>query len=340
MTFCRTDDSMSDQHGEHANDAAYKLLFSHREMVASLLRDFVKEDFIEALDFDTLERYPDSQINRDGHERREDLIWRLRLNQGGWCYIYILLEFQSTPDPWMAVRILEYVAVLWRGLIRTREIRAGDCLPPVLPIVLYNGNRQWNAARDITELMLPLTANLQRYQPQQRYFLLDESRIDADSLPYSGSLTTLLLRLEQAKSLDALKNAVSDFSKRLNSPKYEELRRILGEWVTRVALKRVGIVDKRISEIVDLREVASMLEENALRWKDEFIEHGRMQGLAEGEAAGRMDVARNLISMGMRDEQIVQATGLALDEVRRVVAENTKEACAQSKKATRGSGRH
>jgi hypothetical protein len=38
------------------HDPSYKLLFSHREMVADLIRGFVREDWVEGLDFDTLER--------------------------------------------------------------------------------------------------------------------------------------------------------------------------------------------------------------------------------------------------------------------------------------------
>ena len=39
-----------------AHDPSYKFLFSHREMVADLVRGFVREDWVAALDFDTLER--------------------------------------------------------------------------------------------------------------------------------------------------------------------------------------------------------------------------------------------------------------------------------------------
>lgn len=37
------------------HDPSYKQFFSNPDMVASLLRDFVPEDFIRELDFSTLE---------------------------------------------------------------------------------------------------------------------------------------------------------------------------------------------------------------------------------------------------------------------------------------------
>jgi hypothetical protein len=38
------------------HDHSYKLLFSHAEMVADLLRGFVREDWVKQLDFSTLEK--------------------------------------------------------------------------------------------------------------------------------------------------------------------------------------------------------------------------------------------------------------------------------------------
>ncbi len=39
----------------HEHDSSYKLLFSHAEMVADLLRGFVKKEWVNALDFSTTE---------------------------------------------------------------------------------------------------------------------------------------------------------------------------------------------------------------------------------------------------------------------------------------------
>ena len=87
-------------------DKAYKLLFGHREMVASLLRDFVQEAAVSDLDLDTLEPWPGEHISESLRERIDDRIWRLRWKDADWCYVFVILEFQSTPDRWMAARIL------------------------------------------------------------------------------------------------------------------------------------------------------------------------------------------------------------------------------------------
>ncbi|ESQ14353.1 MAG: hypothetical protein N838_11830 [Thiohalocapsa sp. PB-PSB1] len=130
------------------HDASYKLLFSHREMVADLIRGFVDGDWTRALDFETLERVREIGVSHDLREREDDILWRVRLTLDGqrrWLYVYLLLEFQSTVDQHMALRLMTYVGLLYQDLVKAGEIGTGDALPPVLPIVLYNGSDAWAA---------------------------------------------------------------------------------------------------------------------------------------------------------------------------------------------------
>jgi len=61
------------------HDASYKLLFSHREMVADLIRGFLGGDWARALDFGTLERVREIGVNHDLREREDDILWWVRL---------------------------------------------------------------------------------------------------------------------------------------------------------------------------------------------------------------------------------------------------------------------
>ena len=54
----------------------------------------------------------------------------------------VLLEFQSTADSFMALRVLEYAALLYGELLH-RGVAKPGALPPVLPVVLYNGDAPW-----------------------------------------------------------------------------------------------------------------------------------------------------------------------------------------------------
>ena len=96
------------------HDASYKLLFSHREMVADLLRGFLPAEWVSALNFDSLQKHDTGFVSDRLDRRYADLVWRIQWGPD-WLYVMILLEFQSSEDPYMAVRIGAYVHLLYPG---------------------------------------------------------------------------------------------------------------------------------------------------------------------------------------------------------------------------------
>ena len=121
------------------NDASYKLLFSYPELVRDLVMGFIPDEWLHSLDYTTLEQVSGSYITDDLRHRADDVVWRVKAGEE-WLYLYILIEFQSKVDPWMAVRMMSYVGLLYQDLIRKKQVLPHRKLPPILPIVLYNGD--------------------------------------------------------------------------------------------------------------------------------------------------------------------------------------------------------
>ena len=266
------------------HDAAYKSFFSDPAMVASLLQEFVPEELRGDMDFTSLERCFSSYVTDDLRERHDDVIWRIR-RKNDWFYIYLLIEFQSTVDPWMAVRILGYTALLWQDLIKEGVIRSGDRLPPIFPIVLYNGGKKWTAARDVAELLTPVTGPLAAYQPRQKYFLVDEGQVPEEALSSGKGLATQLLRLERARTYEEILPVIDTLMQCLQAQEYAGLRRTFAVWINRVA-QQAGIIDAD-ETLTNLEEVRAMLMERAAQWKDEYIRQGVLMGRDEGIFIGR-----------------------------------------------------
>jgi hypothetical protein len=124
------------------HDALYHRLFSHPGMVAQLLREFVAGPWLDDLDLDRMERR-NAKFHAESHERRDgDMIWHIPRRDGEETYLVLLLGFQSIPNPWMALRALVYVGLLWQHLVKEGRLLPNGRLPPVLPVVLYNGDRR------------------------------------------------------------------------------------------------------------------------------------------------------------------------------------------------------
>jgi hypothetical protein len=260
------------------HDPAYKQLFAHPEMVSDLLRGYVHEAWVGQIDFDTLERIPDSFITDDLREREDDVIWRVRWGER-WLYLYLLIEFQSTVDRHMAVRLLTYVGLLYQDLRRTERIAVGEPLPPVLPIVLYNGDAPWTAPTELAGIMeSELPATLAGFQPQLRYLLLDEGRIADHPDPSLRNLASALFRLEFSLAPEEFLEVWDRLFDWISHPNQESLRRAFITWANRIGLRR-HLPYLNAGELQDAQEISTMLAtHNTTDWTARWKEQGQQQG--------------------------------------------------------------
>ena len=96
-----------------------KILFSHPEMVRDLITGFVREDWAKQLDFNSLECLSGEHATDDIRTRHDDNIWRVK-SANEWLYVYILLEFQSSVDKFMVVRVMTYLGLLYQDIIKKK----------------------------------------------------------------------------------------------------------------------------------------------------------------------------------------------------------------------------
>ncbi len=266
------------------HDESYKLLFSHPQMVQDLLTGFVPEEWVHEVDFGTLEKVSGSFVADDLRDREDDVIWRVRW-RGGWLYVYLLIEFQSAVDPFMAVQLLTYRGLLYQDLLRTGRLGATGKLPPVVPIVLYNGRERWRAPRDVAEVLDEHPAGLEAYRPRARYLVLDEGAFAEEELAGLRNLAAAVFRLENSRSPEALGAVVAELVEWLRAPEQEGLRRSFAVWVKRVLLPaRLPGID--LPHVTNLQEVNTMLAERVMEWTEQWKEQGLQQGLQRGIQRG------------------------------------------------------
>ncbi|TBV14575.1 transposase [Stutzerimonas kirkiae] len=279
-------------------DKALRNLFNHPWMVRDLLSGFVQEDWVRELDFSTLEKVNGHYVSDALRERVDDLVWRVR-HRGQWLYIYLLLEFQSRNDHWMALRMAVYIGLLYQDLIKTEKISTRDQLPPVFPLVIYNGLPRWRAPRQLAELVSQLPGALQRHQPSLRYFLLDENRSTDRARQLPENNVASLIEIEEGASPQAVRNAVTRLRKRLSGPEHDSLQRAFTVWLNRVILKHNESPADAVPETENLQEVESMLAHRIEQWKEDFrkagMQEGREEGLEQGLEKGQALLLRRLL---------------------------------------------
>jgi hypothetical protein len=303
------------------HDNSYKLLFSHAEMVADLLRGFIREDWVRKLDFDSLEKVGAGYVSDGMRSRESDVVWRLRWQDSGqWIYVYLLLEFQSTVDPFMAVRVMTYLGLLYQDLIRNRDLTPSGKLPPVLPVVLYNGKVPWRAAQDVADLVEAVPGGLERYRPRLTYCLLDEARMADSELESIRNLAAALFRLEKSQGPEDVERVLSALIGWLEGQ--PELRRAFTTWLVEVLLP-ARLPGERIPQVADLQEVKSMLAERVkewtVEWKQEGIQEGYQEATEEVRAILRQDLEERFGPLSEEVRRRLEAIS-SLAEIARLIS--------------------
>ena len=278
------------------SDPVYKRLYAFPEMVADLLRSLFPDDALGA-DYDSLRRLPAEYVGDDYRQRRGDSVWQMRADAGvaaeggaghGRLYVLLMLEFQARNDRGMAVRILEYTAMLYRALLREGAFEGGGALPPVLPVVLYNGDAPWRSAPEMRDLVAKTGPGLAPFQPSQRHVVLDERHVGADDAGLK-ELTRAVVLLEQSRTAADLARVAESLTGWLSAPSRRELAAAFADWLWLLLRRLDGApagVDEAGSGEMSLEEVRMTLAERVAEWPKPYIRQGREEGIGIGREEG------------------------------------------------------
>lgn len=256
-------------------DESLKLLFSDPYMMECLIKHFLPANGQKELDFSTLSRENVSFVSEKLDERDSDIIWSIAY-QGSRFYIVCLLEFQSSTNPFMAIRVNTYLSLLCEELIKQKKFIQGK-LPPVFAVVLYTGKAPWNAPIHSVECFTPAILEEQkRYLPNIEYILLDVRDLPLKELSDNNdNLVHTLFALERTNSIAESQAVIEHLIKQLKGPQFSRLRRsflVYIKYAMQLSERYPGI------EFHNLREVNSMLRENLNDWENNI----RMEGIEKG----------------------------------------------------------
>ena len=206
----------------------------------------------------------------------------------------------------MALRMLTCTALLYQRLDADDVLRDHGALPPVLPVVLYNGRRPWTASIEMTDLVAVGSELLAPYQPSQRYYLLDGARVADGDLP-ADNLVSALIELEKTRDAARLRQALRALSDLLRAQGDEHLTRAFVTWLHQGLRVAGPLRSDEGDPLAQLQETQTMLEENVRQWTREWleqgIEQGRAQGIEQGRAQGVEQGRTQGIEQGRHEER-------------------------------------
>ncbi len=248
-------------------------------MIEEVLRRFVTGPWVGELDFSTLELVQARYVSRFLEQRESDVVWRLRYGPGkdDWFFVYILMELQSSAPRFMALRLWAYIALLYQHLLKQKRLTPSRLLPPVLPIVLYNGEKPWTAPLALADLIQPVEGLA---RPSFEYVVLDASHYPAEELRPVTDVVSGVFLMEQVDSLSELEVILNEIEALVNDRELEEdIALLVSSVVGKLALQ-----GEKTPRLRTLQEVRNMLEERVARWPKQWRQEGRQEGRRLGKA--------------------------------------------------------
>ncbi|WP_041401175.1 Rpn family recombination-promoting nuclease/putative transposase [Salinispira pacifica] len=294
-------------------DSAYKFLFSSKQVFHQFLTRFVEEDFVQGLAVDDVELVDKSFVSEELLDRESDIIYKVTL-PGREVYVYVLLEFQSTPDKTIPVRMLLYILQLYDQLFRSST---KGLLPAVFPVLLYNGSLPWTVPFNISELIAPEIP--QKYIPSFAYYPIIERDIPPEKLERIKGLVAAIIYLEQQEDDAALRRTIDKAISMIAEEKPEQLRQF-SHWINRMF--RGSLENRDIDKVNQLTEVKTMLAEVVDRIEQRGEQRGVQQGIQQGMQQGMQqkarEDARKMLERGFPIADISEITGLSEQEIKKL----------------------
>ena len=292
------------------HDKSYKTLFSNKEIFLNLIQDFTDHAWSKSIYPENLILVDKSYILSDYEELEADIVYRGKVGDKEVIF-YVLLEFQSSIDYSMPIRLLFYMIEIWRDVlkdIKAEAIKKKEFkLPAILPIVTYNGMDKWHVPRrfkdkiDTSELF---GRNLLDFE----YLLLDVNRYGKAELIEKQSIASAIFLLDQktdvVEYLNRIATVAQAFNKLTDREKLE-----LKNWIRNTVQEEIAEQAVEILES-DKEEVESMVA-NITRTIEEMKEEAEHKGIEKGKQEREIELARELLDV-LDDETIAIKTGVPL----------------------------
>ncbi|MEO0592111.1 MAG: Rpn family recombination-promoting nuclease/putative transposase [Myxococcota bacterium] len=133
------------------HDRYVKRLLQRPEIAADILRFVLPEALAAALDLALIEDAGTEFVDDRLQQTEPDIVLKMQTVNGAQALLFVVLEHQSSVDPWMAYRMSRSTMRLWESW-RSKNRKASR-LPVVIPVVLYHGDTPWQAETNIGELI-------------------------------------------------------------------------------------------------------------------------------------------------------------------------------------------
>ena len=295
-------------HNKH--DKIFRDILNDKKEVTKIINTYIKPK--TKLNMQDLEKYETRYITKIYEERLADIVYKIKGKE-----IFFLIEHQTKVDKKMAYRILEYSMEIIRGRIKNIKgqiEKAG--IPTVIPIVIYTGEKLWNAKQEITEMKVKFET-IKKVETITGYNLIDirdkEKAIKDDLFISKISIIERLKNTDEI--IETIEKIYNNLNRKEDKKKLLEIIDYLLEDEIKINKKTLEKLNEKIIKEkeggIEMMHAKEVLRRDRLK----AIKDGENRGLARGILEGKLSIARKMLEEKIDVIFIEKITGLTKEEI-------------------------
>ena len=282
------------------HDKFFKVALKLEQVIIDFLLAKLPQGILKKLDLTSLELKDSSFVDGKFKAYCSDVLVRVNGAEGG-GYLYFLLEHQSTSDPFIVVKLLQYIANIIHYDMK-RQLSVDPChsklkVPAIYPFVLYSGREKYKWPKSFSIEVDGLS-------------LLD---LSSSLIELQGCSLEELLKSKKAALVQFLlkESWKKDFCKVLkHNPQLGEL--INNSPYAKDAVLYMVDQDPHEDRVIEkIRNLDQNIKEKVMNG----LQAIEQRGIKLGEQRGFKDAIVRLLSHGMNKVQAAEMLGLTLKKL-------------------------
>ena len=290
--------------GRTPHDEFVRKALSKLEDARVLIKTALPDQILKYLDLSVLRQRPDTIVKRRLHKGITDIQFECVTADNKPARVIVLIEHKSYVAKYVSIQIMQYMLAIWDKAIS--ELKEGEQIPAIIPIIFYTGEKEWEA---VTLRQMLTGTFYEEFIPDCKFIFCDVSKLDVKILS-SQLPDSALLMLMHYMNVGNIKDIVQTFMEWVNQCKDEEVyAERLEDFLTYYSyisndeeLKEFidgineggGEMTERCKELflgqryLDLKQRYLELDQRSSDLDQRYLDI-KAEGLVEGKAEGRVE---------------------------------------------------
>lgn len=293
---------------KNPHDVFFKESFSRKETVIEFIDNYLPKNIFDLIDTNSMTIEKDSYTDKEMDEYFSDIVYKVKI-KGKESYISFLFEHKSYPAPEITFQILRYIVRVWDLKLKQGEKK----LPLIIPLVIYHSQQKWNIGLKLRDITEEIPEGLDIYFPDFEYLLYDLSSYSDEEIKGYGIMRVYIEIIRSIYRGD-FEERVYEAVEVLEKLEDQKTSMEYFESVMRYILEvKEGIEVSEIKEMVS--QISAEKGEKVMTIAEKLRQEGIKEGIKEGKKKRDIEIALNMLKIGIDIEKIAEATNLDKEKI-------------------------